>query len=115
MQENKLGGRKGYQGDSLYNADNPDYGAVIQYHVKKSWKSKADKRKEQEAKVNDAGGDVPTASFAQLQAEEDEVPPRQYLDISDAAGNVVARLDLSIKKGLHKVVWSMRYQGLFSR
>ena len=63
----------------------------------------------------DAGGDVPTASFAQLQAEEDEVPPRQYLDIADAAGNVVARLDLSIGEGLHKVVWGMRYQGLFSR
>ncbi|MEE2937276.1 MAG: glycosyl hydrolase [Planctomycetota bacterium] len=115
LQENKLGGRKGYQGDSLYNADNPDYGAVIHYHVKEGWKSKAAKRKEQEAKANAAGSDVPTASFEQLQAEEDEIPPRQYLDISDAAGNVVARLDLAIGQGLHKVVWSMRYQGLFSR
>ena len=115
VQENKLGGRKGYQGDSLYSADNPDYGVVIHYHVKNGWKSKAAKRKEKEAKINSAGGDVPTATFAQLQAEEDEIPPRQYLDISDGSGNVVARLDLAISKGMHKIVWSMRYQGLFSR
>jgi len=115
VQENKLGGKKGSQGDSLYNAENPDYGAVIRYHVKEGWKSKAATRKEQEAKINSAGGDVPTATFAQLQAEKDEVPPRQYLDISDAAGNVVARLDLALGKGMHQVVWSMRYQGLFSR
>ena len=99
----------------MYSADNPDYGVVIHYHVKNGWKSKAAKRKEKEAKINSAGGDVPTATFAQLQAEEDEIPPRQYLDISDGSGNVVARLDLAISKGMHKIVWSMRYQGLFSR
>ena len=115
VQENKLGGRKGYQGDSLYSADNPDYGVVMHYHVKDSWKSKAAMRKEKEAKIRSSGGDVPTASFTELQAEQDEVPPRQYLDIADAAGNVVARLDLALKQGIHKVVWDMRYQGLFSR
>ncbi|MDF1844393.1 MAG: hypothetical protein P1U77_23395 [Rubripirellula sp.] len=115
VQENMLGGRKGYQGDSLYNADNPDYGAVIRYHVKDGWKSKAAQRKEIEAKIRKAGGDVPTASFEDLQAEQDEIPPRHYLDISDSAGTVVARLDLSISEGMHKVVWGMRYEGILSR
>lgn len=115
VQENLLGGRKGYQGDSVYNADNPDYGAVIRYHVKEGWKSKAAKRKEQEAKIRKSGGDVPTPSFEELQAEQDEIPPRHYLDISDAAGTVVARLDLSTSKGIHKAVWGMRYEGLLSR
>ena len=115
VQENKLGGTKGYQGDSLHNSDNPDYGAVIHYHVKNGWKSKADQRKSKEADINQAGGDVPTATFEELQAELDEIPPRHYLDIADKAGNVVARLDLAISEGIHKIVWNMRYQGLFAR
>ena len=115
VQENELGGVKGYQGDSFYRADNPDYGAVIHYHVKKGWQSKAAKRREQEAKLNNAGADVPTATFADLQAEQDEIPPRHYLDISDKSGNTVARLDLSLSQGMHKIVWNMRYEGIFAR
>ena len=115
VQDNVLGGRKGYQGDSLYNADNPDYGVVIRYHVKDGWKSKAAKRKEKEAKIRKAGGDVPTPTFEELQQEQDEIPPRHYLDISDSAGTKVARLDLSTSKGIHKAVWAMRYEGLLSR
>ena len=41
--------------------------------------------------------------------------PRHYLDISDAAGTVVARINLSTSEGIHKVVWGMRYEGLLSR
>ncbi|MEM6689261.1 MAG: glycosyl hydrolase [Planctomycetota bacterium] len=115
IQEDKLGGKKGFQGDGLYRAENPDFGAVIRYHVKEGWKSKAAKRKEKEAKIRKAGGDVPTPSFEELQSEEDEIPPRHYLDVSDAAGTVVARLELSNDEGIHKVVWGMRYQGLLSR
>ena len=48
-----------------------------------------DRCKEQQAQSNSAVGDVPTAAFAQLQAEKDELPPRQYLNTSDAAGNVL--------------------------
>jgi hypothetical protein len=115
VQDNMLGRKKGYQGDSLYNAENPDYGAVIRYHVKDGWKSMAAGRKEKEAKLRKSGGDVPTPSFDDLQAEKDEIPPRHYLDITDTAGTVVARLDLSTSEGIHKVVWEMQYEGLFSR
>lgn len=115
VRDNQLGGVKGYQGDSFYNAKNPDYGAVIRYHVKEGWKSKAAKRKAREAKIRKAGGDVPTPSFETLRAEQDEIPPRHYLDITDAAGTVVARLDLSTDEGIHKVVWDMRYEGLLAR
>lgn len=112
---NDLGGRKGYQGDSLYTAENPDYGAVVRYHVKDSWKSAKAKRKEAEAKIRAKGGDVPTPTFDELQAEEDEIAPRNYLDITDSSGTTVARLNLSTSKGLHKIVWNMRFQGLAGR
>ena len=112
VQNNDLGGLKGYQGDSLYNAQNPDYGTVIRYYVRDSFKSLKAKRLEAEAKARKAGGDIPTPSFTALQAEEDEVAPRNYLEIMDAAGTVVARKELATSKGIHKVTWSFRYEGL---
>ena len=115
VQDSMLGGKKGYQGDSLYNAENPEHGAVIRYHVKEDWKSKAAIRKEKEAKLRKAGDNVPTPSFEELRAEQDEIPPRNYLDIADATGTVVARLELSTGKGIHQVVWDMRHEGLLSR
>lgn len=112
VRNNDLGGLKGYQGDSLYNAPNPDYGTVIRYYVREGFQSLKAKRKEAEAAIREAGGDVPTPTFEQLQAEEDEVLPRNYLEIMDKAGTVVARKDLSISKGIHKVTWNFRYEGL---
>ncbi|MEL7335978.1 MAG: sialidase family protein, partial [Planctomycetota bacterium] len=114
VQDNELGGRKGYQGDSLYSADNPDYGVVIRYQVKKGWKSLAAKRKEKEAKIRKSGGDVPTATFEELQKELDEIAPQHYLEIADSAGTSVARVPLSTDKGIHKAVWDMQYEGIFA-
>lgn len=112
VQNNDLGGEKGYQGDSHFNASNPEYGTVIRYYVKNGFKSKKAKRLEAEAKLRKAGGDVPIPSFEELQAEEDEIAPRNYLEIMDAAGTVVARKELSSSKGIHKVTWNFRYEGL---
>lgn len=112
VQNNDLGGEKGYQGDSLYNAKNPDYGTVIRYYVKDGFKSLKAKRQEAEAKIKKAGGDVPIPTFEALQAEEDEIAPRNYLEIMDEAGTVVARKELSASKGIHKITWNFRYEGL---
>lgn len=112
VRNSDLGGEKGYQGDSFYNADNPDYGAVIRYYVRDSFQSLKAKRREAEAKIRKSGGDVPIPTFEELQAEEDEVPPRHYVEISDDAGTVVARRELSTSKGIHKVTWDFRYEGL---
>ncbi|MCP4783532.1 MAG: glycosyl hydrolase [Fuerstiella sp.] len=112
VQNNDLGGQKGYQGDSLFNAKNPDYGTVIRYYVRDGFKSLKAKRLETEAKFRKAGEDVPTPTFEELQAEEDEIPPRKYLEIMDEAGTVVARKELSASKGIHRVTWNFRYEGL---
>ena len=112
VQNNDLGGTKGYQGDSLYNAENPDYGAVIRYYVRDGFQSRKARRKEAESKIRKDGGDVPIPSFDELQAEEDEVAPRHYIEIMDEARTVVARKELSISKGIHKISWNFRYEGL---
>lgn len=111
-QDDELGGQKGFQGDSLYNAANPAYGTVMRYYVRDGFKSLKAKRKEAEAKIKKTGGDVPVPTFDQLQTEEDEVAPRHYVEIMDAAGTVVARKELSTSKGIHKVTWNFRYEGL---
>lgn len=112
VQNDNLGGEKGYQGDSLFNAKNPDYGVVLNYFIRDGFKSLEAKRKEAEAKIRKADGNVPVPTFEQLQAEEDEQPPRFYVEIKDEAGTIVAVEDLSNSKGIHKTVWKMRYEGL---
>lgn len=112
VQTDSLGGEKGFQGDSMFNSKNPDYGAVIRYFVRDGYKSLKAKRQAAEAKTRKAGGDVTIPSFEDLQREEDEIPPRRYLEILDAEGVVVARKDLSNARGIHKVTWNFRYEGL---
>ena len=106
------GGVKGFEGDASFNADNPENGAVIRYFVREGFESKKQRRKKAEAKIRAAKGDVAVPSFEDLQAEEDEIPPRQYVEIVDKDDNVVARRDLSIAKGIHTVTWNLRYEGL---
>lgn len=112
VKSDALGGEKGFQGDAMYNAKNPDYGAVFRYYIGDTYKSLKAKRKEAEAKIRKAGGDVPIPTFEELQAEEDEIAPRYYIEISDEAGTVVARKDLSGGKGIHKTTWTFAYEGL---
>lgn len=112
VRSDALGGEKGYQGDSMFNAKNPDYGAVFRYYIGEEHKSLKAKRKEAEAKIRKAGGDVPVPSFEELQAEEDEVLPRYYIEVSDKAGTVVTRRDISGGKGINKTTWTFTYEGL---
>lgn len=112
VQNDNLGGEKGFQGDSMYNAKNPDYGVVLNYYIRDEYKSLKAKRREAEAKIRKEGGDVPVPSFDDLQAEEDEIAPRYYVEIHDTAGTIVAVEDLSNSKGIHKTVWSMGHAGL---
>ena len=106
------GGVKGFEGDSIFTAKNPQYGAVIRYYVRDGFESLAQKRKKAEAKIRKAGGDVPIPSFDELRTEEDEVPPRHYVEIMDESATVVARMELSTSKGIHEIAWNLRYEGL---
>ncbi|MEL6109527.1 MAG: glycosyl hydrolase [Planctomycetota bacterium] len=112
VQKDPRGGVKGFEGDSIFNAKNPSYGAVIRYYVRDGFESLTQKRKKAEAKVRKEGGDVPIPSFDELRTENDEVPPRHYIEILDEAGAVVARKELSTSKGIHEFAWDMRYEGL---
>ncbi|QEG24377.1 VPS10 domain-containing protein [Mariniblastus fucicola] len=109
-----IGGSKGYMGDSVYVASNPEYGAVFNYYIKNDFKSKKSKRKKKEAELKKAGKDIPIPSVEELREEDEEQAPRYIVKISDAAGTLVAKRDLSSSTGIHRTSWNLRYQG-FSR
>ena len=107
-----IGGARGYQGDSVYVADNPDFGAVFNYHIKNDFKSKKSQRKKKEAELKKAGKDIPIPAMEELRAETEEQAPKFFVRISDEAKTVVAKLDLSGSTGIHRTTWNLRYQGM---
>ena len=111
-QTNRLGGTRGSQGDSMFVAKNPDYGAVFNYYVKSEFESKKAKRKKREAALKKAGKDIPILSIDELRAESEEQAPRNLLRISDSSGTVVAKLSLKGSNGIHRAVWGLRMEGL---
>ncbi len=104
----KLGGVKGFQGDSFFNANNPTFGTVFTIHLKDSFKSLKDKRLEEEAKAKRENKDVKVATIAELEKEEAEVLPERFLQITDESDAFVARVSLPSDKGLHRVSWDLR-------
>ncbi len=110
-----LGGEKGSQGDSYFNASNPDYGAVFTYHLRDALRSLKDQRKEAEGKLKKEGADVPVPSWEALKAEERELPPALWLEIRDGAGALVSRVDCATGAGLHRSSWNLNYADGFGR
>ncbi len=97
------GGPKGSQGESLYTAANPPFGAVFTYFMKEGPKTKKDKRKEAEGK-----GNAPYPSNDELRAEAEEESPMVLLTISDSAGKVVRRIQGPAAPGMNRVAWDLR-------
>jgi photosystem II stability/assembly factor-like uncharacterized protein len=106
VQRNDLGwGKKGFQGDALYAAENPPQGAVITYYLKTDAKTGKDQRKEREKTTLDDF----YPSLAELEKEDREKTPELVFIITDADGNFVRRLSAPASKGLGRVVWDFRY------
>ena len=79
-----LGGLKGSQGDSFFNAENPPFGAVFTCYLRDSLKTKKEERKEKEKKVKKAGGDNPYPGWDVLKEEDREEAPAIVFEIRDA-------------------------------
>lgn len=109
-QADSLGGRKGFQGDSYYTADNPPFGATFTYYNGKTYKTRRQKRKEAESKQKD--GDVTTPTWEELRAEELELAPEVYFLVTDANGEMVSRVRGTTGKGIHRATWNLRNGGL---
>lgn len=111
IEDSVLGGRKGYQGDSYFTADNPPFGAVFTYYLHEDLKSDKQKRTEKEKELAKAGKDNPIPDWEALRMEELSEAPATIFTIRTMEGMVVDRVEGATSKGLHRVVWELRYGG----
>jgi photosystem II stability/assembly factor-like uncharacterized protein len=99
---------KAFQGEMLYTADNPPYGAVLSYHLKDGIKTLKEKRIEAEKEAEKAGRPIRYPSADELRAEADEEAPAVLLTVSGPAGTPVRVVTGPVGKGLQRVAWDLR-------
>ena len=100
---------KAFQGETLYTAPNPPFGAVFTYYLKEDLKTRKKMRWEAEAEVEKEGGNVEYPKWEDLRAEEREKDPVILLTVTDAEGQVVRRITAPAGAGMHRVSWDLRY------
>jgi len=100
---------KGTQGDALYSAPNPPFGAVFTYYLRSEIKTRRKQREEKERAIAKGGGDVFYPTWDALRAEDREEDPGVLLVVRDEAGNVVRRILGPVTAGFHRVAWDLRY------
>ena len=100
---------RGSQGEALYGASNPEYGAVITYSLKEPvFTSRKDKRVEAQRAAEKAGKPITYPTPQDFIAEADEEPVVIGVSIADAAGKVWRVLTAPGAKGVGRVVWDLR-------
>lgn len=110
IQRGTLGfGAKGSQGESLYTAPNPPYGAVFTYYLADGYKTAKQVRTESEKDLIKEGENVPFPGWDAVEAERRQTSPTMVLTVRDTDGNVVRRLEGPANKGFHRIAWDLRY------
>jgi hypothetical protein len=99
----------GSQGASHYTADNPDYGAVITYHLSENYPTLVSTRKKEEGKLKKEEQPITFPDWEVLKQERLQEKPKIWLTIRDEAGDVVRKLNGKMGKGFHRVAWNLRY------
>ncbi|MEO0734595.1 MAG: glycosyl hydrolase, partial [Bacteroidota bacterium] len=102
-------GPKGFQGETYYLGQNPEFGAAFTYYAKESFKTLEAQREEEESKRRKEGEDVFYPSYEQLTAEEDEEKSFYVFTIRDANGEIVDDIRSSPRKGINRLYWDLRY------
>ncbi len=100
---------KSSQGDSYFVAPNPPFGAVFTYYLAEELKTAKEERRELEKKQEEDKEDTPYPGWDALREEEIEEPPAMLLTVTNAAGEVVRRIEGPVTAGFHRVAWDLRY------
>ncbi len=112
VQTQQYGGAgNAFQGEVLYSANNPPYGAVITWYMKDGLKTLKEKRVEAEKAAEKAGKPIQYPTADQLRAEEEEEPPAVLVTIIDASGREVRTVTGPVGKGMQRVSWDLRGTG----
>src|SRR4029077_5039074 len=99
---------KGFQGEMLYSAENPPYGAVLTYRLKDEIKTLKQKRLDAEREGERGGKPIRYPPADELRSEADEEPPAILLTVSGPTGTPVRVITGPITKGLQRVAWDLR-------
>ena len=103
------GAGKGFQGEALYTAANPDYGAQITYSLKDTlWTSKRDKRLAAQRAAERANKPIAYPTNDDFLAESEEEPVTLGASIADAQGKVWRVMTVPLTRGVHRVTWDLR-------
>ena len=93
------------QGDELYKAKNPPYGANFTYYLKEKLKSKKEVRQEFEKKSKNT--DFP--GWNKLEAEKRQHDPKIVLIIKNESGQVINTIVGPKNKGFNRINWKLDY------
>lgn len=100
---------KGNMGAAYYTAKNPDFGATFTYYLKDDLKTSKEKRQEGEKERLKKNQTVGFAGWDQMTEESLESAPKIWLTVADEQGNVIRRINGSVKKGMHRIAWDLTY------
>lgn len=109
VEDDRLGGLKGSQGDAYFAADNPPFGAVFTYYLRDALQTSKEQRTEREKELAKESADTPYPGWDALKEEDREEDPSLYFEIRDASGELVDRVSGTTKAGLHRTNWELRY------
>ena len=99
---------KAFQGEMLYSAANPPFGAIFTYHLKDGIKTLKQKRTDAEKAAEKAGQAIRYPTPEELRAEAAEEAPAALLTISDASGTPVRVISGPVEKGMQRTAWDLR-------
>lgn len=108
---NRSGGRYG-QGETYFKAPNPEFGATFTYYIKDAVKTQKQIRKEKDKELFKESKKIPIPSFLELRKEDNEIKPHLLFVIKDQDGNFVRKISESIKSGINRLNWDLRYTSL---
>jgi len=103
------GGKYG-QGSTVFEAKNPDFGAIFTYHIKEVPKTKKEIRKKKEKELFKEGKPIPQPTEAELREEKLELSPYITFTIADASDTPVRIFHKSASEGISRENWDLRYQ-----
>jgi tetratricopeptide (TPR) repeat protein len=103
---------KAFMGDAFFTAPNPPFGAVFTYYLKESLKTSKQQRQETEKNLEKQGKIIKFPGWDTLRQEDREEEPAIILTVKDEAGNVVRHITGPTGKGMHRVVWDLRYPSI---
>ncbi|MEL7312711.1 MAG: glycosyl hydrolase, partial [Pseudomonadota bacterium] len=105
-------GCKASQGDALYVAKNPEFGATFTYYLAEGIQTAKEQRREAEKKLEADNENVSFPDMAELLDEAREDAPAIVFTVTDADGNVIRQVEGPVGAGFHRVAWDLRYPSL---